>query len=101
MEEKLNLKLKKSSDLIGELPRPEGRGFKRIEVALRHSPSFAGSGAYCSSPIPQSSLPCGLCLCLNFLLQRGTSSEISNQAEAKSFSRLPRHPRRKRQGFQL
>ena len=35
MEEKLNLKLKKSSDLIGELPRPEGLRLTAFSWASR------------------------------------------------------------------
>jgi len=50
MEEKLNLKLKKSSDLIGELPRPEEQGFQRLAGALRLQPHLLVRGKAHLSP---------------------------------------------------
>jgi len=71
--------------ILGELPRPEGQGFQRLAWALRLQPHLLVRGLT-SLPIPQSPLPCGLCLCLHL-----------DPCEAKKlFLHPPRHPRREK-----
>jgi len=91
-----------------ELPRPKRQGFQRLEVALRHSPSFAGSRG---SPLrhPTHLIKAwAIVACLTspntgFMAHRSLEHPLRflTQYRVKNLSCLPRHPRRERRGFQL
>jgi len=91
-----------------ELPRPEGRGFQRLEVALRHSPSFAGSrGSHLRHPMHLINA-WAIVACLTspntgFRDHRSLEHPLRflTKYRVKNFSRPPRHPLSERRGFQL